>query len=44
VGVSASVPPHMEHIFTSEERFTVLDNNKSTVNQFMAEQLAAQTT
>ena len=44
VGVSPSVPPHMEHIFTSEERFTVLDNNKSTVNQFMVEQLAAQRT
>ncbi|NNM12297.1 MAG: threonine synthase [Pseudomonadales bacterium] len=41
VGISPSVPPHMQHIFTSEERYTVLANERAAINRFMAEQLGA---
>ncbi|MGB5325656.1 MAG: threonine synthase [Pseudomonadales bacterium] len=41
VGIEPQVPPHMQHIFDSEERYTVLANDRAAVNRFMAAQLGA---
>lgn len=35
------LPPHMADLFEREERFTVLDNDQSAVQQFIAEHITA---
>ncbi|MBT8149697.1 MAG: threonine synthase, partial [Gammaproteobacteria bacterium] len=40
IGQAPVVPPHMQHIFDSEERYTVLENSQAVVNRFIAEQLS----
>ena len=39
ININATVPAHMSDLFEREERFTVLSNDKASVNQFMIDQL-----
>ena len=39
INISATVPAHMSDLFEREERFTVLSNDKASVNKFMIDQL-----
>ena len=39
INISVTVPSHMSDLFEREERFTVLSNEKASVNQFMIDQL-----